>query len=256
MSLHAEDLSVGYGGTVVLDRLDLTIPKGRITAIIGPNGCGKSTLLRSLCGLIPPSTGRVLLEGQDIVRLRGRVLARSMAMLPQAPIAPEGIRVGELVSRGRTPWLRPFRPLSAQDRQAVRDAMQDTGIAHLRDRPIAELSGGQRQRVWIAMAMAQDTGWQMLDEPTTWLDLPHQLEVLGLIRRLNRDQGRSVVMSLHDISLAARFADHVIALRDGRLVAAGAADAVITAPVLHQVFGLHAQVIPDPLHGTPLVLPH
>lgn len=255
MSLRVEHLSVSYGAAPALNGLDLTIPQGAVTAIIGPNGCGKSTLLRALCRLMVPETGRVLLDGDDIAALRPHALARRMALLPQAPLAPDGIRVKELVARGRTPWLRPFRPLSAADRQAVDAAMQATGIDQMRDRRVDALSGGQRQRVWIAMALAQDTGWLLLDEPTTWLDLPHQLDVLQLVRRLNRDQGRSVVMSLHDISLAARFADHVVALRDGRLIAEGPAEQVITAPMLDTIFGLQAKVIPDPLHGTPLVLP-
>ncbi|TQS70242.1 ABC transporter ATP-binding protein [Rhodobacteraceae bacterium] len=258
MSLVAEHLTIAYHATraPVLDDLSLTIPKGAVTAIIGPNGCGKSTLLRGLCGLIAKRTGRVVLEGEDIARMRPAHLARKLALLPQAPTAPDGIRVEELVARGRTPWLRPFRPLSHADRTAVAAAMAATGVQEMHDRRVADLSGGQRQRVWIAMSLAQGTGWQMLDEPTTWLDLPHQLEVLQLVRHLNRDQGRSIVMSLHDISLAARFADHVIALRAGRLVAAGPVADVITAPMLAEIFGLRAQVIADPLHGTPLVLPY
>jgi iron complex transport system ATP-binding protein len=256
MSLTVSDLSISYGDRRVLTQLELVIPKAAVTFIIGPNGCGKSTLLRGLGGLVAYAGGEVLLEGEPVSRIGAARLSRRLTMLPQSPIAPEGIRVAELVSRGRTPWLRRFRPLSAADRAAVDQAMADTGIADLRDRPVMSLSGGQRQRVWIAMALAQDTDWLLLDEPTTWLDLPHQLEVLKLVRSLNRELGRSVVISLHDISLAARFADHIIALRAGRLVAAGPAGEVITAQTLRRLFDLEAEVIADPLHGTPLVLPH
>lgn len=255
MSLQVENLSLGYGASPIIDGMNLSVPQGSVTAIFGSNGCGKSTLLRGLGGLIAPQAGRVLLEGQELARLKPIFVARRLALLPQAPLAPEGIRVAELVSRGRTPWLRPFRPLGEKDRAAVEHAMQATGVNDLHHRRVGELSGGQRQRVWIAMALAQDTGWLLLDEPTTWLDLPHQLEMLKLVRKLNRENGRSVVMVLHDVSLAARFADHVIALRQGKVVSEGPPEKTISAEVLDEVFGLQAKVIADPLHGSPLVLP-
>lgn len=255
MSLAAVNLTLGYGGQPILRDLDLSIPKGRVTAVIGPNGCGKSTLLRGLGGLVTAQAGQVLLDGCDLSDLRARAIAQRMTLLPQSPIPPEGIRVGELVARGRTPWLRPFRPPGPDDRAAVARAMQAAAVTDLRDARVSDLSGGQRQRVWIAMALAQNTDWLLLDEPTTFLDLRHQLDLLKLLRALNRQDGRSIVMVLHEISLAARFADHVVAMRDGQIVAEGTPDAVIAAEVLQQVFDLETKVIADPLHGAPLVLP-
>lgn len=255
MSLQIENLSLGYGAAPVIDGMSLSIPQGAVTAIIGSNGCGKSTLLRGLGGLITPQAGRVLLDGEELAQLKPVSVARRLTLLPQAPLAPDGIRCSELVSRGRTPWLRPFRPLGEKDRAVVEHAMQATGVSDLHHRKVGGLSGGQRQRVWIAMALAQDTSWLLLDEPTTWLDLPHQLEVLKLVGKLNRENGRSVVMVLHDISLVARFADHVIALRQGKVMSDGPPEKVISEEVLGKVFGLQAKVIADPLHGSPLVLP-
>lgn len=255
MSLDAVDLTLGYGGPPIVRNLSLSILPATVTAIIGPNGCGKSTLLRGLGGLLPARTGRVLLDGEDLAKLRPATIARRVTVLPQSPIPPEGIRVAELVSRGRTPWLRPFRPMGSGDRAAIHRAMETAVIADLRDRRVSDLSGGQRQRVWVAMALAQETGWLLLDEPTTWLDLRHQLDLLKLLRRLNRDDNCSIVMVLHDISQAARFADHVIALREGKIVAQGTPAQVISAEVLEQVFGLASKVIDDPVHGSPLVLP-
>ncbi|MER5173002.1 ABC transporter ATP-binding protein [Thioclava kandeliae] len=256
MGITVENLAISYERHRVLYGIDLTLPKGCVTAIIGPNGCGKSTLLRAIGGHLRPERGRVRIEGDDLASLPPKALARRLGLLPQAPLAPEGLRVGELVARGRLPWLRPFRPLGPRDQAVIARAMEATDIVALRDRPVEALSGGQRQRVWIAMVLAQDTGWQLFDEPTTWLDLPHQLEVLKLVQALNRAEGRSVVMSLHDISLAARFADHIVALRAGKLVAEGPAAEVITPDTLKRVFDLEADVIPDPRHGTPLVLPY
>lgn len=255
MTLETSQLTLGHGGVPVLDELNLRIPAGQVTAIIGPNGCGKSTLLRGLAGLVPALSGQVLLDGDPLSGLRARTIARRMTLLPQSPIAPEGIRVSELVARGRTPWLRPFRPPGPADRAAVARAMAAASVLELRDLRVGDLSGGQRQRVWIAMALAQETGWLLLDEPTTFLDLRHQLDLLKLLRGLNEADGRSIVMVLHDISLAARFADHVIALKAGGVAAQGAPGAVITPVMLAEVFGLETSVIADPLHGSPLVLP-
>lgn len=256
MSLEARQLTLGYGGQPILRDLNLGLPQGRITAIIGPNGCGKSTLLRGLGGLVKAQSGHVLLNGADLTSLRPNAVARRLTLLPQSPVAPEGIRVCELVARGRTPWLRPFRPMTQDDHAAVARAMEAASITDLRDARVSDLSGGQRQRVWIAMALAQETGWLLLDEPTTFLDLRHQLDLLKLLAALNRKDGRSIVMVLHDISLAARFAHHVVAMRGGQVMAQGTPDQVIADDILRQVFGLETKVIADPLHGAPLVLPY
>lgn len=255
MSLEARNLTIGYGRHPVLRDLNVRIPQGAVTAIIGPNGCGKSTLLKGLAGLLSLSSGQVLLDGDDLGSQRPRAIARKMTLLPQSPIAPEGIRVSELIARGRTPWLRPFRPAGPADRAAVARAIKAADVADLLDARVSDLSGGQRQRVWIAMALAQETGWLLLDEPTTYLDLRHQLDLLKLVRQLNANQQRSIVMVLHDISLAARFADHLIAMRDGRIMAEGSPEAVISAEVLERIFGLEATVMADPYHGSPIVLP-
>lgn len=255
MSLEARNLTIGYSRHPVLRDLNVRIPQGAVTAIIGPNGCGKSTLLKGLAGLLTLSSGQVLLDGDDLGSLRPRAVARKMTLLPQSPIAPEGIRVSELIARGRTPWLRPFRPAGPADRAAVARAIKAADVADLLDARVSDLSGGQRQRVWIAMALAQETGWLLLDEPTTYLDLRHQLDLLKLVRQLNANQQRNIVMVLHDISLAARFADHLIAMRDGRIMAEGSPEAVISAEVLERIFGLEATVMADPYHGSPIVLP-
>ncbi|WBU60922.1 ABC transporter ATP-binding protein [Paracoccus albus] len=255
MSLEARRLTLGYGGLPILRDLDIHIPQGRITAIIGPNGCGKSTLLRALGGLVATQSGQVLLNGHDLTNLRPKAIAQRITLLPQSPIAPEGIRVNELVAHGRTPWLRPFRPMGREDHAAVARAMDAASVADLRDARVFDLSGGQRQRVWIAMALAQETSWLLLDEPTTFLDLRHQIDLLKLLQALNRADGRSIVMVLHDITLAARFAGHVVAMRGGQVIAQGTADEVIADDILKDVFGLETKVITDPLHGSPLVLP-
>ncbi|QUS37043.1 ABC transporter ATP-binding protein [Falsirhodobacter algicola] len=255
MTLCTRKLSFGYDGRPVLRDLDLEIPMGRVTAILGPNGCGKSTLLRALARLIRPSAGEVLLDGQDIRRMDTRALARRLAILPQGPVAPEGILVRDLVRRGRIPWrglLSPWRP---EDARACEAALAAVGMTALADRPLDELSGGQRQRAWIALVLAQAPEMLLLDEPTTFLDLVHQLEVLSLLRRRNREGGLTVVSVLHDMNLAARFSDHLVLLGPEGLVAAGPPEAVITPETLRQAFGLNAVVRPDPVAGTPMVIP-
>ncbi|WP_037970750.1 ABC transporter ATP-binding protein [Streptosporangium amethystogenes] len=255
MRLQAVDLKLGYGDRVVVDGLDLGIEAGTVTAVIGPNGCGKSTLLRAMGRLLKPSGGEVLLDGKRIDRMPSREVARILGVLPQSPSAPEGLTVADLVSRGRHPHQTWYRQWSSDDESAVGAALAMTGLLDLGDRPLDELSGGQRQRAWISMALAQGTDLLLLDEPTTFLDLAHQIEVLELVRRLHGELGRTVVMVLHDLNLAARYADRLVAMRDGRVVAAGPPSEVLTEALLAEVFELDAKIIEDPVAGTPLVVP-
>jgi iron complex transport system ATP-binding protein len=234
---------------------DLAVAPGRVTAIVGPNGCGKSTLLRALARLLPPRSGRVVLDGADLHRRPSKEVARMLGLLPQGPVAPEGITVSDLVGRGRHPHQGAFARFGAADYAAVAEALTATGTLDLADRSVDELSGGQRQRVWIAMALAQQTDILLLDEPTTFLDVAHQVEVLDLLTDLNRARGTTVVMVLHDLNLAARYADELVAVRDGRVVACGEPDRIVTAELVREVFGLACRVIDDPVSGTPLVLP-
>jgi len=254
-SLVAENLTAGYGDSTILHDLDLVVPTGRITAIVGANGCGKSTLLRTMSRLITPSKGRVLLDGKSVHRYPTRELARSLGLLPQAPIAPEGITVADLVGRGRHPHHGLLSRWSRRDDEAVATALEVTRIADLADRAVDELSGGQRQRVWIAMALAQETELLLLDEPTTFLDVSHQVEVLDLLTDLNQTRGITIVMVLHDLNLAARYADNLVAMAQGRLHASGAPEEVLTVENVLHVFGLRSRVIPDPISGKPLILP-
>lgn len=255
MRLVADDVTLAYDGRVVVEDLTLAVPDGRVTAIIGPNACGKSTLLRALARLLRPRHGSVVLDGESIHRLPTKQVARRLGLLPQHPIAPEGILVGDLVARGRTPHQSLLQQWSVADEAAVQAALDATGVADLADRPVDELSGGQRQRVWIAMALAQETRLLLLDEPTTFLDITHQIEVLELVARLNRTDGRTIVVVLHDLNLACRYAHHLVAMRDGRIVASGPPSEVITPETVQAVFGLASVVIADPVTGTPLVVP-
>ncbi|UZF43011.1 ABC transporter ATP-binding protein [Rhodococcus rhodochrous] len=255
-SLTTEQLSLGYGSSLIVDQVSTSLPAGRITAIVGPNGCGKSTLLRGLARLLPPQHGRVLLNGTELTEMPARTLARTLGLLPQQPLAPDGITVADLVGRGRHPHQRWFRQWSAEDEQAVAAALAATGVDQLAESPIDELSGGQRQRVWIALALAQDPDIMLLDEPTTFLDLAHQIEVLDLLASLNHRLGRTIVLVLHDLNTASRYAHHLVAMRAGTLVTAGPPNEVITPEMVHDVFGVEATVITDPVAGTPLVLPH
>ena len=252
--LHARGVTLGYGEHVVVDRLELAVPDGAVTAVIGPNGCGKSTLLRALGRLLRPRGGEVLLDGKRIDELPTREVARALGLLPQSPTAPEGITVADLVTRGRHPHQAWFRQWSRGDESVVAEAMEWTGLHGLADRPVDALSGGQRQRVWIAMALAQDTDLLLLDEPTTHLDLAHAVEVLDLVDRLH-SRGRTVVMVLHDLNLAARYADHLVAMKDGRVLAAGPPREVLTPELLAEIFGLRAVVLPDPVSRGVLVVP-
>jgi iron complex transport system ATP-binding protein len=252
--LAGEHLRLAYDDLVVVEDLSIALPTEQITVIVGANACGKSTLLRALARLLAPRAGVVLLDGQEIRSLSTRVVAQRLGILPQQPIAPDGIVVADLVARGRHPHQRWFRQWSREDEAAVAHALAVTATADLADRLVDELSGGQRQRVWIAMALAQDTDLLLLDEPTTFLDLAHQVEVLDLLDSLNQ-AGRTVVCVLHDLNLACRYAHHLIAMKDGAVVAEGPPRAIVTSDLVDEVFGLEACVIPDPVAGTPLVIP-
>jgi iron complex transport system ATP-binding protein len=254
-SLEARDLRLAYDDDVVVDGLSLTIPAGALTVIVGANACGKSTLLRGLARLLKPKTGCVLLDGEDIARLPTKQVATRLGILPQQPIAPDGITVADLVARGRHPHQRWLRQFSADDEAAVAAALAATATTDLADRSVDELSGGQRQRAWIALALAQGTPLMLLDEPTTFLDLAHQVEVLDLLAALNRREGRTIVLVLHDLNLACRYAHHLVAMRQGAVVAEGPPADVITADLVEEVFDLRCKVIDDPITGTPLVLP-
>jgi iron complex transport system ATP-binding protein len=253
--LQAADLKVGYGDHMVVDGLDLDIIGGTVTCVIGPNGCGKSTLLRAMGRLLPARGGAVLLDGKRIDQLPTREVAKVLGMLPQAPQAPEGLTVADLVARGRQPHQAWYRQWSTDDEAAVAEALTLTNMDDLADRTVDELSGGQRQRAWISMALAQGTDLLLLDEPTTYLDLAHQIDVLDLVQRLHDEMGRTVVMVLHDLNLAARYADHLVAMKNGRIVIQGPPTEVLTEDVLLEVFALDAKVVPDPVSGTPLVVP-
>jgi len=253
--LQARGLRLGYGENLVVDGLDLDVLSGAVTAVIGPNGCGKSTLLRALGRLLSPRSGHVLLDGKRIDRMSTREVARVLGVLPQTPQAPEGLTVADLVARGRHPHQRWYRQWSSDDEAAVAEALRMTGMLEFAERTLDELSGGQRQRAWISMALAQGTDLLLLDEPTTYLDLAHQVDVLDLVHQLNSEAGRTVVMVLHDLNLAARYADHLVAMRAGRIVAQGTPESVLTEELLREVFDLEARVLTDPVSGTPLVVP-
>ncbi|MFD4995618.1 ABC transporter ATP-binding protein [Streptomyces buecherae] len=252
--LAARDITVGYGGQTVIDGLDVAIPPGVVTTIIGPNGCGKSTLLRTLTRLLKPARGAVVLDGEDIARLRTRDVAKKLGLLPQAPVAPEGLTVADLVARGRHPHQSWLRQWSSDDADIVEKALAMTGVSELAQRPIDSLSGGQRQRVWISMTLAQGTDLLLLDEPTTYLDLAHAIDVLDLVDDLH-ESGCTVVMVLHDLNLATRYSDHLIVMRAGSILAQGTPREVITAELLEEAFGLRAKVIDDPVGDRPLIVP-
>ncbi|WP_018504346.1 ABC transporter ATP-binding protein [Parafrankia discariae] len=254
-TLSATGLRLSYDDRVVVDDLDVVVPPGKITVIVGANACGKSTLLRALARLLSPKAGTVHLDGRSIQATPTRQVARRLGILPQAPVAPEGLSVLELVSRGRSPHQNWWRQWSKGDEEAVTAALIATSMLEHAERSVDELSGGQRQRAWIAMAVAQRTPILLLDEPTTFLDVAHQIDVLDLVVDLNRHEGRTVVMVLHDLNQACRYADHVIAMKAGRIVAHGTPGALITEALVKEVFEIDALVTPDPVSGTPLVIP-
>lgn len=255
MELTAHDLTLAYEDVEVIGNLNCIVPPRQVTTFIGPNGSGKSTLLRGLARLMTPRTGAVLLDGKEIHRSPTKAVARQLSMLPQRPSAPDGLIVRELVALGRFPYQGLLGALSREDDRQIDLALQTAGVEHLEDRPIGELSGGQRQLVWIAMALAQDTPTILLDEPTTFLDLSHQLEVLELLRKLHREAGRTIIMVLHDVNQAARFSDRIIALSQGRIVANGLPDEVLTADLMRSVFGIDAEIIRCEATASPLCIP-
>ncbi|MDR6951163.1 iron complex transport system ATP-binding protein [Ancylobacter sp. 3268] len=252
--LHARAIEVGYRRRAVLDELTLTVPPGRFTALLGPNGSGKSTLLRALAGLTALRAGEVTLDGHAIHTLPRRRLAQQLSLLPQTPRAPDDIPVADLVAQGRYPHRRLFTRWSPQDQLICNEAMRLTDIDELATRPLGALSGGQRQRAWIAMTLAQCADILLLDEPTTYLDIAHQLDILNLLRRLVREQGKTIVAVLHDINHAARFADHICLLKEGRIIASGSADGVIRPDYLTEVFSIKTAILQDPLDGVPVCI--
>ncbi|MFJ2664923.1 ABC transporter ATP-binding protein [Nocardia fluminea] len=253
--LRADRVRLGYKGNTISDQLSVDIPDGTFSVIIGPNACGKSTLLRALARLLTPESGTVLLDGKPITSYPAKQVARQIGLLPQTSTAPDGIRVADLVARGRYPHQTLLRQWSKADERAVASAMAATGVTELSARMVDELSGGQRQRVWIAMVLAQDTPLILLDEPTTYLDIAYQIQLLDLCRSLNRESGRTVVAVLHDLNHAFRYADHLIAMRDGRVIATGAPADIVTAELVDEVFSLRCRIVDDPETGTPLVIP-
>lgn len=251
----ASNLTSGYDERCVVNDVSLELPQGKISIIIGANACGKSTLLKTLTRLLKPMSGQVLLDGVPIREIAPKKLARTVALLPQTPIVPDGISVSDLVGRGRYPHQRLLQSRSKQDMEAVAEAMELMGITEFANRSISELSGGQRQRVWIAMALAQQTDILFLDEPTTFLDITYQVEILEMLKTMNQNRKLTIVMVLHEINLSSRFADCLFAMKDGRLVAQGTPKEVITKPLMRDVFDLDAEIIADPVSGEPFVVP-
>ncbi|PHN51829.1 ABC transporter ATP-binding protein [Pseudomonas syringae] len=254
-SIATHDLTLSYQRQVIIDSLDLQLPAGQVTVLIGSNGCGKSTLLKSLARLLKPQQGTVVLNGADIHQKSTATVARELAILPQMPSAPEGISVRQLVALGRYPYQNWMQQWSAEDEAMVARALAQTGMQDLADRPVDALSGGQRQRAWIAMTLAQDTDIVLLDEPTTFLDQAHQIEVLDLLRDLNRQEGKTIVMVLHDLNLACRYADHMVAVHERSAFAQGRPADILSEALVKQVFGLNCRIIADPFFGTPLCIP-
>ncbi|MFC5701255.1 ABC transporter ATP-binding protein [Cohnella faecalis] len=254
--LSTQKLSLAYGNRPIVQELNLHVPDGLITALVGSNGSGKSTILKSMARILNPVSGGVYLDGKLIHRQATKEVAKQLAILPQNPISPEGLTVRELVSFGRYPHQKGFGSLRAEDARMIQWALQATGMEAFGDRPVDQLSGGQRQRAWIAMAVAQDTEVLLLDEPTTFLDMAHQIEVMTLLEKLNREQKRTIIMVVHDLNHAARYAQHLVALKQGTVLYEGKPEEVMTSEMLRAVFNIDADVIPDPRTGSPLCLPY
>lgn len=255
-AISTKQLTLSYGDTTIINELDLEIPKGEITVFIGGNGCGKSTLLRSIARLLKPKSGAVLLDGEAIAKLSTKDVARKMAILPQSPSAPEGLTVLQLVKQGRYPYQTWLKQWTAEDEEKVNNALEATGLMKLKDRAVDSLSGGQRQRAWIAMTLAQDTDTILLDEPTTYLDMTHQIEILDLLFELNEKEQRTIVMVLHDLNLACRYAHNIVAIKDQKIYAQGKPEVVINCSLVKNVFEMECEVTIDPLFGTPLCIPY
>lgn len=253
--LQGDALTLGYDKKIVAENLTVAIPDGELTVIIGPNACGKSTLLRTLSRLVSPLKGQVLLDGNAIAHYATKEVARRLGLLPQSSNAPAGISVSELVARGRYPHQPLFGRWRQEDEMAVQQAMQATGVADLAQQQVDTLSGGQRQRVWIAMVLAQQTPLLLLDEPTTWLDIAHQIELLELMQDLNQQHGRTLVVVLHDLNQACRYASHLIAMRDGKIIAEGKPAEIVTPELIEAIYGLRCIIINDPVAGTPMIVP-
>ncbi|GIP17925.1 iron-dicitrate ABC transporter ATP-binding protein [Paenibacillus montaniterrae] len=254
--LYTEGLSIGYVDRLIVEDLNLSIPQGKITALVGANGSGKSTILKTMARIMKPRNGTVFLDGKSIHSQSTKDIAKELAILPQNPVAPDGLTVFELISYGRFPHQKGFGSLTKEDKKYIEWALQVTGMIDFYDRPVDQLSGGQRQRAWIAMALAQGTDMLFLDEPTTYLDMAHQLEVLKLLEHLNEEEKRTIVMVVHDLNHATRFAQHMVAIKTGRVVCEGSPAEVMTSEVLREVFGIEADIIPDPRTGVPLCLPY
>ncbi|MBO8170817.1 MAG: ABC transporter ATP-binding protein [Bacillaceae bacterium] len=255
-ALQTQSLNLSYGDHLIVRNLNLQIPQGKITVFVGRNGCGKSTLLRSLARLLKPRDGSVLLDGQDIIKLPTKEVAKKMAILPQGPIAPEGLTVFQLVKQGRYPHQNWLQQWSEEDEQIVNKALEETQMKPFAERPVDSLSGGQRQRAWIAMVLAQDTNIILLDEPTTYLDVSHQVEVLDLLYELNQKEQRTIVMVLHDVNLASRYAHHMVAIHEGTVYKQGKPEEIISRDMIRTVFGMECEITADPIFGTPMCIPH
>jgi len=254
--LEAKRIALSYGGAYIFEDLSLTIPEGKVTVLVGSNGCGKSTLLRSLARLLKPSNGKVSLDGKDLASMAPKIIAKQLSLLPQGPTAPEGLTVLQLVKQGRYPYQSWLQQWSREDEEAVMSALHATNLHDLSERSLDSLSGGQRQRAWIALTLAQKTEIILLDEPTTYLDMTHQIEILDLLQEMNENESRTIVMVLHDINLACRYADHIVAVKNGEIITQGTPSEVVDAAMIEEVFQLKSEVIMDPLYRTPMIIPY